>query len=260
MDRRETHPSLRLVSLIALLLSGSVSAQVAPGTNVQVGRIIDQANLMARSGVPTSEIDTWVMHQLEAIQSAKVKSAPPDWDAYGSAAWAQGDDNPTQRVSIQDAFTVARMTASKTKTGMPASAETSATAATHQRAAYQENTLHAPAQGTAGAGYSRSGAGGSTFARRNPADLRLSIGPRLLPDGLADVAGRIPDLGGDAHEAHPVLQVAGPADRSDHETRGTAADACHRQPAETRAAVTLFAFANACVQGASDEVSRKGAR
>ena len=258
MDRREPHHSLHLVSLVALLLCGSTNAQVAPGTNAQVGRIIDQANLMARSGFPTSEMDTWVKHQLESIHGAKVKSAPPAWDAYASAAWAQEDDNPTQGAGIQDAFSVARMVASATKTGMQASAETSATAATHQRAAYQANAIHARAQGAVGAGYSRSGAGGSTLARRDPADLRLPIGRGVPPESPADVAGRIPDLGGDTHAAHPVLQVAGPTDRGDHETRGTAADACHRQPAEARDAVTRFAFANACVQSASDQASRKG--
>jgi len=151
MDRQYILPSLRLVPLISLLLCGSAGAQIAPGTNVQVGRIIDQANLMARSGLPTSEIDTWVKRQLEAIRGAKVKSAPPAWDAFASAAWAQGDDTPTQSAGIQDAFSVARMVASATKPGMQASAETSATAATHQRAAHQTNAVHAPAQGTAGA-------------------------------------------------------------------------------------------------------------
>ena len=70
MDRRQMHRSLRLLPLTSLLLCGNACAQVAPGTNPQVGRIIDEANLMARSGFPAAEIDAWVKHQLEAIQGA----------------------------------------------------------------------------------------------------------------------------------------------------------------------------------------------
>lgn len=259
MDRRQMHRSLRLLSLTSLLLCGSACAQIAPGTNPEVGRIIDEANLMARSGFPTPEIDAWVKHQLEAIQGAKVKSAPPPWDAYASAAWAQGDDNPLQDTGIQDTFTMARMSASTRESETPASAETSTPAATHQRTAYQENAVHAPAEGAAGTGYPRSGAGGSTLGRRDPADLRLSIGAGLPPDGPAHVAGRLPDLGGNAHAAGPVLQIPGPTDRGDHEIRRTAADSCDRPPAETPGAVTLFAFADACVQSASKQTAQAGA-
>jgi hypothetical protein len=92
--------------LVTLVLGIASASAASPPTNVDTA--IAEANAMVKLGIPTQVIDAWLLRQVKeagtsrtATSAVTVKTPPPSWDVYATAAWTRQERGATGSDELQ---------------------------------------------------------------------------------------------------------------------------------------------------------------